>query len=122
MAGLSPRELEVFSLIGQGVSTKQIAKRLFLSDKTVETHREKIKKKLNLKNSIQLQHAAFVAYYKAGSLPQLAETIRQEMEERLEQVKLQVLQKYGLQDAQVQEPSRDVTSEEGTADHVEAPA
>jgi DNA-binding NarL/FixJ family response regulator len=46
---LSNRELEVFQLIGQGLTTKQIAEKLSLSPKTVETHREKIKNKLNLK-------------------------------------------------------------------------
>jgi len=43
---LSDRELEVFGLIGQGLSTSKIAERLHLSVKTVETHREKIKRKL----------------------------------------------------------------------------
>src|SRR5687768_16955231 len=55
---LSDRELEVFTLIGQGCTTRQIAERLFLSIKTVETHRAHIKEKLNLKNSTELvQHA-----------------------------------------------------------------
>ena len=45
---LSDRELEVFELIGRGRSTKDIAKQLHLSVKTVETHREKIKAKLGL--------------------------------------------------------------------------
>lgn len=55
---LSDRELEVFQMIGQGLSTKQIAKKLELSHKTIETHREKIKAKLNLKNSTELgRHA-----------------------------------------------------------------
>jgi DNA-binding NarL/FixJ family response regulator len=52
--GLSNRELEVFELVGQGMTTKQIARRLTLSPKTIETHREKIKKKLSLKNSAEL--------------------------------------------------------------------
>ncbi len=55
---LSDRELGVFELIGQGFGTKQIATKLHLSSKTIETYREKIKKKLNLKNYIELiQHA-----------------------------------------------------------------
>jgi DNA-binding NarL/FixJ family response regulator len=55
---LSDRELEVFTLIGQGCTTRQIADRLHLSIKTVETHRAHIKEKLNLKNSTELvQHA-----------------------------------------------------------------
>jgi DNA-binding NarL/FixJ family response regulator len=52
--GLSNRELEVFELIGQGMTTKQIAGRLHLSPKTIETHREKIKGKLALRNSAEL--------------------------------------------------------------------
>ena len=55
---LSDRELEVFEMIGQGLSTKQIARKLDLSHKTIETHREKIKSKLNLKNSTELSRHA----------------------------------------------------------------
>lgn len=55
---LSDRELEVFEMIGQGISTKQIARKLDLSHKTIETHREKIKSKLNLKNSTELTRHA----------------------------------------------------------------
>lgn len=45
---LSDRELEVFRMIGRGFSTSEIAEQLFLSVKTVETHREHIKHKLKL--------------------------------------------------------------------------
>ena len=55
---LSNRELEIFEMIGQGLSTKQIAKKLHLSHKTVETHREKIKTKLNLSHSTELSRRA----------------------------------------------------------------
>lgn len=55
---LSDRELEVFEMIGRGLSTKQIAAQLELSRKTVETYREHIKSKLNLRNAAELtQHA-----------------------------------------------------------------
>jgi len=55
---LSDRELEVFTLIGEGLTTRQIADKLHLSVKTIETHRAHIKEKLNLKNSTELvQHA-----------------------------------------------------------------
>ncbi|NBC14095.1 MAG: response regulator [Gammaproteobacteria bacterium] len=55
---LSDRELEVFGLIGQGLSTSQIATRLHLSVKTVETHRDKIKRKLQLASGGELvRHA-----------------------------------------------------------------
>jgi DNA-binding NarL/FixJ family response regulator len=55
---LSNRELEVFEMIGQGLTTQQIAGKLKLSAKTVETHREKIKGKLDLKNSAELNRRA----------------------------------------------------------------
>lgn len=51
---LSDRELEIFGLIGQGLGTRQIAEKLFLSVKTIETHREHIKAKLHLKNGNEL--------------------------------------------------------------------
>jgi DNA-binding NarL/FixJ family response regulator len=55
---LSDRELEVFEQIGRGLSTKQIAAQLDISRKTVETYREHIKSKLNLRNAAELtQHA-----------------------------------------------------------------
>ena len=55
---LSDRELEVFEQIGRGRSTKDIARQLHLSIKTVETHREKIKAKLDLKSASELNRAA----------------------------------------------------------------
>jgi DNA-binding NarL/FixJ family response regulator len=55
---LSNREMEVFEMIGQGMTTQNIARKLGLSPKTVETHREKIKGKLNLKNSAELNRRA----------------------------------------------------------------
>ena len=51
---LSDRELEVFRLIGQGQTTRQIAEKLYLSIKTIETYRTHIKEKLNLTNSREL--------------------------------------------------------------------
>jgi DNA-binding NarL/FixJ family response regulator len=56
---LSNRELEVFEMIGQGLTTQQIAGKLGLSPRTIETHRKRIKEKLNLQNSAQLTRAAF---------------------------------------------------------------
>jgi DNA-binding NarL/FixJ family response regulator len=55
---LSNRELEVYEMIGQGLTIQQIAARLHLSPKTVETHREKLKQKLNLKSSAELNRRA----------------------------------------------------------------
>ena len=55
---LSERELEVFQLIGQGKSTREIAGMLHLSVKTIESYRANIKEKLALKNAAGLvQHA-----------------------------------------------------------------
>ena len=49
-AGLSPREKEVMKLIAEGYTSVEIGKLLFISDKTVEKHREKLMKKLNVRN------------------------------------------------------------------------
>jgi DNA-binding NarL/FixJ family response regulator len=55
---LSDRELEVFECIGQGLGASEIAKKLRLSVKTIESYQAKLKEKLNLKDSSQLfQHA-----------------------------------------------------------------
>jgi DNA-binding NarL/FixJ family response regulator len=43
---LTDRELEVFELIGRGLSTQEAAERLHLSVKTIDTHREHIREKL----------------------------------------------------------------------------
>jgi len=51
---LSDRELEVFELIGKGLTTRQAADHLNLSVKTIETYRENIKTKLNLENNNEL--------------------------------------------------------------------
>lgn len=56
--GLTNRELEVLTCLVEGVSNKEIAERLFISDKTVKIHVSKILKKLNVKNRSQ---AVFLA-------------------------------------------------------------
>jgi DNA-binding NarL/FixJ family response regulator len=48
LSGLSNRELEVFQLTGQGLDTAQVAERLRVSPKTVETYKARIKEKLGL--------------------------------------------------------------------------
>jgi len=59
ISSLTDRELQVFELIGQGNETREIAEQLRLSIKTVDTYREHIKEKLNLKNATELiQHAS----------------------------------------------------------------
>jgi DNA-binding NarL/FixJ family response regulator len=58
LSSLSDRELEVFRLIGDGRSTRQIAEKLHLSIKTVETYQAHIKEKLSLRSGRELvQHA-----------------------------------------------------------------
>jgi len=56
---LSDRELEIFELIGLGLSTRKIADRLKLSVKTIETHRAHVKQKLKLSDAADLVHRAF---------------------------------------------------------------
>jgi len=51
---LSDRELEVFRLIGQGKKTQDIATRLHLSAKTVETYRARIRQKLGVTDAADL--------------------------------------------------------------------
>ncbi len=55
---LSDRELEVFRLIGTGLTTNEIAQRLTVSVKTVETHRQRIKIKMRFRNSVELGRQA----------------------------------------------------------------
>lgn len=55
---LSDRELQVFRLYGEGVGTNEIAAKLGLSSKTVETHRANIKEKLNLKTADAMLRSA----------------------------------------------------------------
>jgi DNA-binding NarL/FixJ family response regulator len=55
---LTDRELEIFRLIGQGVTPMAIAKQLHLSPHTIDSHREKIRHKLNLTNGRELMQRA----------------------------------------------------------------
>jgi len=55
---LSDREFEVFRLLGEGKTTKEIADQLHLSDKTVAVHRGHIKDKLGIKSATELMHTA----------------------------------------------------------------
>jgi DNA-binding NarL/FixJ family response regulator len=57
--GLSDRELEVFRSIGRGLKPQEIATQLHLSPRTVETYRDRIREKLQLKNSAELARVAF---------------------------------------------------------------
>jgi DNA-binding CsgD family transcriptional regulator len=51
---LSNRELQILHMIGKGMSTRETAGALNLSIKTVESHRQRIKRKLNLTTGTQL--------------------------------------------------------------------
>ena len=64
---LSDRELHVFQMLGSGYSTAEVAENLGLSVKTVETHREKIKRKMNLQDWRELIHTA-KAWVSEGAL------------------------------------------------------
>ena len=55
---LSDREFEVFQMIGDGYATHEIAEQLHLSRKTVASHREHIKQKLDLKSGEELMRFA----------------------------------------------------------------
>jgi DNA-binding NarL/FixJ family response regulator len=65
---LSNRELQVLSFIGRGLSSREAADALGLSVKTVETHRQSLKRKLNLAtNALLLQYA--INWYASRSRP-----------------------------------------------------
>jgi DNA-binding NarL/FixJ family response regulator len=65
---LSDREMQVFKLLGSGLSTRQVADQLHVSIKTVEAYRANIKDKLKLKSSSELvQHA--IHWVLSGELP-----------------------------------------------------
>lgn len=58
---LTDRELHVLKLIGEGLKSSEIAERLGISPRTVDTHRENIKDKLGLATSAQLMRHAMEA-------------------------------------------------------------
>ena len=68
---LSDREMQVFELIGKGMTTRETADRLNLSVKTVETYRENIKVKLMLENNNELicRAAQWVVQEEGGDDP-----------------------------------------------------
>ncbi|MDP2715472.1 response regulator transcription factor [Rheinheimera sp.] len=51
---LSDREMEIYMMLGRGYSTKRIAKELHLSPKTIDSHKEHIKEKLNITDNNSL--------------------------------------------------------------------
>jgi two-component system, NarL family, response regulator NreC len=54
LESLSPRELEVLGYLARGYTNRQIAETLYISTRTVESHRANIMGKLGIKNRIEL--------------------------------------------------------------------
>ncbi len=55
---ITHREIEIIRYLAEGHSTKEIAEKLFISDKTVERHKSNLLKKMQLKNTPQLVKVA----------------------------------------------------------------
>ena len=55
---LSDRQLQIFTLIGNGLGTVEIAEKLKLSIKTIDTHKENMKNKLHCESSAELRKMA----------------------------------------------------------------
>jgi DNA-binding NarL/FixJ family response regulator len=72
---LSNRELQILHMIGKGMSTRETAQSLNLSIKTIESHRQRIKRKLNLATGTQLvQYAVnWFTGREGGAVPGVAE-------------------------------------------------
>lgn len=69
---LSDRELQVLHLVGNGLGTREIAEFLVVSTKTIESHRQRIKRKLSLDTGIQLmQYAVSASASFSGLKPRL---------------------------------------------------
>jgi DNA-binding NarL/FixJ family response regulator len=58
-AKLTKREIEILRLIAMELSTEAIAEKLFISKKTVDSHRQNLRHKLNVKNTVGLVKAAY---------------------------------------------------------------
>ncbi len=63
---LTVREREIIKLIAEGKSGREISKLLFISDRTVQYHRESLKKKLNFKKTADLVNYAIQKGYTMG--------------------------------------------------------
>jgi DNA-binding NarL/FixJ family response regulator len=64
---LTKREREVLLLVKSGLPSKSIARRLHISDKTVDVHKYQLRRKLGLRNDMELaRHAALFATEEAG--------------------------------------------------------
>jgi DNA-binding NarL/FixJ family response regulator len=54
VVNLTKREIEIIKLIAEGMTSQEMAEKLFISPRTVETHRANLMKKLGVKNAIEL--------------------------------------------------------------------
>lgn len=59
LEGITKREYEILILLSKGYNSKEIGKRLFITEDTVNTHRKKLLLKLNAANSAELVRIAF---------------------------------------------------------------
>lgn len=71
LAVLTPRELEILRLVAQGLTTANIAKKLFRSRKTIEAHRLALGNKLGVRNRVELARIAMEAGLLNEDLPSL---------------------------------------------------
>ena len=58
---LTKREMEVLDLLVKGMCAKEIADNLYISETTVITHKKNLKKKYNVRNTVELISKAFIA-------------------------------------------------------------
>ena len=65
---LSSAETHVFGMIGDGLTTHEIATVLSISTKTVETYKARLKQKLGLQSGMQLTHMAISSRAHKGAL------------------------------------------------------
>ena len=77
IATLSPRELDVLILIGEGLSSGDIAKRLHRSVRTIERHRDRLGQKLGVSNRVDI--ARFAMRAGLAELPELGACTRQQI-------------------------------------------
>lgn len=80
--GVTARELEILGLIADGLSNREIAKRLFVSENTVKTHSSRLFDKLGARRrtqAVQLGQAAGLLPGVAGLLPRVAVTRKHEI-------------------------------------------
>lgn len=61
LESLTRRELEILSLVGCGLTQRQVAKRLCLAVKTVETHMDSVRRKLRVHNTMDAARVALDA-------------------------------------------------------------